>query len=127
MVTISHLDHFVLTVRSIEKTCNFYEKVLGMRVETFGQNRRALVFGRQKINLHEAGNEFEPKAKTPTPGSVDFCLITQTPMQELIAHLRKVNVEIEEGPVERTGACGPIYSVYFRDLDQNLIEVSNYT
>ena len=126
-VTIDRLDHFVLTVRSIEATCDFYTRVLGMEVTTFGpQARKALRFGRQKINLHEAGREFEPKAARPIPGSADLCLIAAVPLADVIAHLKACGVAVELGPVERTGAVGPIQSVYFRDPDGNLIEVSRY-
>ncbi len=123
---IDRIDHFVLTIASVEASCDFYSKVLGMEVETFGQGRKALRFGNQKINLHQAGKEFEPKAKTPTPGSGDFCLITTDPLDSFIEHLMECEVEIEEGPVERTGARGDIRSVYFRDPDGNLVEVSEY-
>ncbi len=125
MILIDHLDHLVLTVASIEETCDFYARVLGMGVETFGEGRKALTFSNQKINLHRAGHEFEPKAERPTPGSADLCFISTTPLDEVIAHLQAEGVVIEEGPVRRTGATGPILSVYFRDPDQNLIEVSN--
>ena len=123
---IDRIDHVVLTVRSIDVTCEFYTRVLGMRVATFAGGRKALAFGRQKFNLHEAGREFEPKADRPTPGSIDLCLITSTPLADVIAHLRRCEVAILEGPVDKTGAAGPIRSVYFRDPDANLIEVSNY-
>jgi catechol 2,3-dioxygenase-like lactoylglutathione lyase family enzyme len=123
---IERLDHLVLTVADITKTCEFYEKVLGMETVTFGAGRTALSFGQQKINLHQAGMEFEPKAVRPTPGSGDLCFITSTPVAAVIEHLKKAGVAIEEGPVPRTGATGPIQSVYFRDPDGNLIEVSNY-
>ena len=126
MIRIDHLDHLVLTVASIEDSCAFYARVLGMGVETFGEGRKALTFGNQKINLHRAGHEFEPKAKRPTPGSADLCFISETPLSDVIAHLTAEGVVIEEGPVRRTGATGPILSVYFRDPDDNLIEVSNY-
>ncbi|TCR90816.1 VOC family protein [Rhizobium sp. BK376] len=126
MIRIDRLDHLVLTVASIEATCDFYARVLGMGVETFGQGRKALTFGNQKINLHQAGREFEPKAKRPTPGSADLCFITETPLDAVIAHLGEIGAAIEQGPVDRTGATGPIRSVYFRDPDANLIEVSNY-
>jgi catechol 2,3-dioxygenase-like lactoylglutathione lyase family enzyme len=126
MISIDRLDHLVLTVASIEVTCDFYVRVLGMGVETFGQGRKALSFGNQKINLHQAGHEFEPKAKRPTPGSADLCFITETPLDAVIAHIGEVGVMIEEGPIDRTGAAGPIRSVYVRDPDFNLIEVSNY-
>jgi catechol 2,3-dioxygenase-like lactoylglutathione lyase family enzyme len=122
---IDHIDHVVLTVRDIEATCGFYQRVLGMKVLSFEGGRRALAFGNQKFNLHQAGREFEPKADRPTPGSADFCLITATPIAEVVAHLNLCNVRILDGPVQRTGATGPILSVYFRDPDLNLIEVSN--
>jgi catechol 2,3-dioxygenase-like lactoylglutathione lyase family enzyme len=120
------LDHLVLTVRNIEVTCAFYVGVLGMEVVTFGEGRKALVFGSQKINLHEQGNEFEPKAGQPTPGSADLCFITDSPLSQVVKHLNSLGVPILEGPVVRTGAVGPIQSVYFRDPDANLIEVSVY-
>ncbi|HJW50453.1 MAG TPA: VOC family protein [Burkholderiaceae bacterium] len=123
---IDRLDHLVLTVRDVDATCSFYVRVLGMQVVTFGEARKALAFGRQKINLHQAGREFEPKAALPTPGSADLCLITDVPLDEAIAHLTTCGVAVVEGPVMRTGATGPIRSVYFRDPDGNLIEVSNY-
>ncbi len=123
---IDYLDHFVLTVKSITATCEFYATVLGMEIVNFGENRKALLFGSQKINLHEIGKEFEPKAYQPTPGSADLCFITTIPLADVIEHLRRSGVQIIEGPVERTGAMGRIESVYFRDPDLNLIEVSNY-
>lgn len=123
---IKSLDHFVLTVRDIDVTCRFYSSVLGMEVQTFGESRKALQFGQQKINLHVYGREFEPKALKPTPGSADLCFITETPLKQVIEHLEKNNVPVSEGPVSRTGAVGKILSVYFRDPDGNLIEVSNY-
>lgn len=122
---ISHLDHLVLTVSNIETTCHFYQTVLGFDVITFKGNRKALKFGNQKINLHQQGNEFEPKALQPTPGSADLCFISDTPISEVVAHLNQLNIQIEEGPIERTGAMHPILSVYIRDPDQNLIEISN--
>nr|XP_008122302.1 PREDICTED: glyoxalase domain-containing protein 5 [Anolis carolinensis] len=120
------MDHVVMTVRSIADTAAFYSKVLGMEVVSFKGNRKALHFGNQKINLHEAGKEFEPKALHPTPGSLDICFITEMPLETLMEHLKACGVKIEEGPVSRTGAMGPIRSVYFRDPDQNLLEISNY-
>ncbi|MCF6777327.1 VOC family protein [Thiotrichales bacterium 19X7-9] len=123
---IDHLDHLVLTVKDIEATCKFYEQVLNMQVITFKGSRKALKFGQQKINLHQKGYEFEPKALKPTPGSADLCFITQMPLNQLIDQLKAQQIMIEEGPVNRTGACGDIISVYFRDPDHNLIEVSNY-
>lgn len=124
--SISHIDHIVLTVKDIDATVKFYTQVLGMDKITFGQGRKALAFGNQKFNLHQKGKEFEPKAANPTPGAIDICLITDTPVQSVIEHLARLDVTVEEGPVQRTGAQGPIMSVYFRDPDENLIEVSNY-
>jgi catechol 2,3-dioxygenase-like lactoylglutathione lyase family enzyme len=124
-MNIEAIDHLVLTVRSIADTCEFYSRTLGMEVVTFGEGRKALAFGAQKFNLHEAGKEFEPKAKSPTPGSMDICLLTTTPMADVMAHLQSVEVGIIEGPIRRTGATGPLISVYFRDPDSNLVEVSN--
>ena len=123
---IDRLDHLVLTVQNIAGTCDFYSRVLGMQVVTFGEGRKALQFGRQKINLHGRGREFDPKARHPTPGSGDLCFITDVPLRQVMDHLRSCGVEILEGPVKRTGAAGPIESVYLRDPDGNLIEVSNY-
>jgi len=123
---IARIDHFVLTVASVEATCEFYQKVLGMEVVSFRGNRKALTFGQQKINLHEAGKEFEPKATRPTAGAGDFCLIVEGSLGSVIAHLQACDVPIEEGPDGRTGATGPITSVYFRDPDGNLVEVSTY-
>jgi len=123
---ISKLDHLVLTVKDIDKTSTFYSLVLGMEVITFGEGRKALRFGEQKINLHEAGKEFEPKAKTPMPGSADLCFITDVPISDVIEHLKSYEVIVEEGPVKRTGALGAITSSYIRDPDNNLIEISNY-
>ena len=122
---IDRIDHFVLTVRDPEATCEFYARVLGMHPVTFAGGRKALAFGSQKINLHQAGREFEPKAARPTPGSGDFCLVTSVPLAEVIAHLEACGVAIIEGPVAKTGATGPLRSVYFRDPDLNLVEVSN--
>ena len=123
---VNRLDHLVLTVASIEATVTFYTRVLGMDVETFGAGRTALTFGASKINLHEAGHEFEPKALRPTPGSADICLIVDDGIADVIAQLATAGVSVEAGPVERTGATGPIVSCYLRDPDHNLIELSNY-
>ncbi len=125
MIVIDRLDHVVLTARDLTATCNFYQQVLGMRLDGFGGGRLALLYGDQKINLHQAGAEFEPKADHPTPGGLDLCFTTRTPIAEVIAHLRATGVTILEGPVERTGARARLLSVYFRDPDGNLIEVSN--
>ena len=123
---IDRLDHLVLTVASIEAAVAFYTRVLGMGVVTFGAGRTALTFGTSKINLHEAGKEFEPKALRPTPGSADICLIVDDDIADVIAQLATAGVTVEAGPVERTGATGPIVSCYLRDPDHNLIELSNY-
>ena len=125
-MNIDRIDHVVMTARSVDATCAFYERVLGMQPVTFAGGRRALAFGRQKINLHQAGREFEPKAHLAAPGTLDICLITTTPLAEVAEHLTRCGVTIIEGPVAKTGATGPLRSVYFRDPDQNLIEVSNY-
>ncbi|MET0344942.1 MAG: VOC family protein [Casimicrobiaceae bacterium] len=125
-MTIDRLDHLVLTVADIDATIAFYTRVLGMSAVTFAEGRRALAFGTHKINLHRAGHEFAPCARRPTPGSADVCLITSRLLAEAMAHVRACGVTIEEGPVQRTGATGPIESFYFRDPDGNLIEVSNY-
>lgn len=122
---IDGLDHLVLTVADVAATCDFYQRVLGMQVLTFGAGRKALAFGVQKINLHQAGREFEPKAERPTPGSADLCFLTSVPLPQVQQHLAACGVTVTEGPVQRTGAQGPILSVYFRDPDRNLIEVSN--
>jgi catechol 2,3-dioxygenase-like lactoylglutathione lyase family enzyme len=122
---IDRLDHLVLTVADVGATCAFYQRVLGMAVVRFGNGRTALRFGQQKINLHAHGREFEPKAHRPTPGAADFCLITSRPLSEVVAHLAAQGVAIIEGPVPRTGATGPIVSIYFRDPDGNLVEVAN--
>jgi len=123
---IERVDHFVLTVADIERTCDFYVRALGFSVVTFGQGRKALTFGDQKINLHRSGAEFEPKARRPTPGSADFCLVTSWPLEQVVERLTAAGIMVEEGPVARTGAVGPISSVYFRDPDGNLIEVARY-
>lgn len=125
-MNITRLDHLVLTVRNIDETVKFYQSVLGMQTETFGEGRVALLFGQQKINLHEYGNEFEPKAQLAAPGSEDLCFITDTVLSDAMQHVHKKGVDIIEGPVKRTGAIGAIESFYFRDPDLNLIEVSNY-
>ncbi len=120
------LDHLVLTVRDLEATCEFYERLLGFKAITFGAGRKALTFGSQKINLHQSGHEFSPKAEHPTPGSADLCFITDLAMNDIVAHIESQKIPLVEGPVERTGARGPIRSVYFRDPDGNLIEVAVY-
>lgn len=122
---IHSLDHLVLTVRNIDATIAFYTEALGMQLVTFGAGRKALAFGNQKINLHELGKEFEPKAQQPTAGSADLCFLTSTPLAEVMTHLNSHQVPIIEGPVQRTGARGTILSVYVRDPDLNLIEIAN--
>jgi catechol 2,3-dioxygenase-like lactoylglutathione lyase family enzyme len=126
VISIDRIDHIVLTVFDLDRTIDFYSRVLGMEPVTFAGGRRGLAFGRQKFNLHQAGREFDPKALRPAPGAIDLCLITLAPLAEVIETLKSHGVVIIEGPVEKTGATGPITSVYFRDPDGNLIEVSNY-
>lgn len=123
---IDRIDHLVLTVACIDTSCEFYSRVLGMGVIEFAGGRKALAFGAQKINLHQHGKEFEPKALQPTPGSGDVCLIATLPINEVVAHLEACGVELEEGIVSRSGATGPIKSVYLRDPDGNLVEISEY-
>jgi len=125
-IKIDRIDHVVLTVFDIERTLDFYQRVLGMEPVTFAGGRRGLAFGRQKLNLHQAGREFEPKALKPAPGTLDFCLITETPLADVMEALESHGVALIQGPVDKTGAMGPIKSVYFRDPDGNLVEVSNY-
>ena len=123
---IERLDHVVLTVTNIEASLQFYTEVLGMKEITFGNDRKALAFGDQKINLHEYKREFEPKAARPTPGSADWCFLTNLDLDSLQTHLIAHGIAIEEGPVTRTGALGPICSIYIRDPDMNLLELSTY-
>lgn len=124
---VSRLDHLVLTVADVELTAEFYQRVLGMERIRFGEGRVALRFGEQKINLHPADAPFLPNARHAQPGSADLCFIAETALEEVRSELERLDVEIIEGPVERTGALGPIRSVYFRDPDGNLIEASNYS
>jgi catechol 2,3-dioxygenase-like lactoylglutathione lyase family enzyme len=123
---IDSFDHVVLTVKNIDATCKFYAEVLGMEIVTFGENRKALSFGSQKINLQQLGRESTLIAERPTPGSADVCFITSVSLADVIAHLHLCGVNLIGGPVERNGARGLMMSVYFRDPDMNLIEVSNY-
>ena len=123
-MSVASLDHLVLTVRDIKAACSFYTRVLGMEEVTFEDGRKALKFGRQKINLHQVGREYEPKAAQPAPGSADLCFLTGEPLPQVIAHLEVCDVAIIEGPVRRTGAQGPIESIYCRDPDGNLIEIA---
>jgi catechol 2,3-dioxygenase-like lactoylglutathione lyase family enzyme len=126
MMNIDRLDHLVLTVADIEKTIRFYVDVLGMEEVGFGEGRKALVFGRQKINLHPRGAEVKPNAFAATPGSADLCFIATTSLSQVADELRAHGVAVELGPVERTGATGRMQSIYVRDPDRNLIEISNY-
>ncbi len=121
---LEHLDHLVLTVANIDATIDFYTEVLGMEVVTF-QGRKALAFGIQRLNLHQRGHEFDPKAAHPTPGSADLCFLTTTSLENVMEYLREQKIHIEEGPVDRDGAIGKLRSIYLRDPDRNLIEISN--
>jgi catechol 2,3-dioxygenase-like lactoylglutathione lyase family enzyme len=123
---IDRIDHIVLTAHDVDRTIEFYSRVMGMEPITFAGGRRGLAFGRQKINLHQSGREYEPKALKPVPGALDLCFITETPLDDVIARLKDNGIVIVDGPVQKTGALGPMMSVYFRDPDGNLLEVSNY-
>jgi len=123
---IERIDHLVLTVKNVEISCTFYTKVLGMKEVTFQSGRKAVAFGNQKINFHEYGKEFDPKALRPAPGSADLCFIIRDPIAQIISHLEIRGVKIIEGPLKRTGAMGPMTSIYIRDPDQNLIEIATY-
>jgi len=125
-VQIDRFDHLVLTVADVDATVAFYRDVLGMQPVVFAGGRTALSFGRAKINLHRAGREFEPKAARPGPGTADFCLVTEDPLDDVVAELGARGVPVEVGPVDRTGATGPMRSVYLRDPDGNLVEISTY-
>lgn len=124
-VTIKSLDHFVLTVRDIERAVSFYCAALGMERVDFGTGRVALAFGDQKINLHPHPTDVDLVAENPQPGTGDFCLLADTPVLDVKAHLEALKIDIIEGPIERTGAQGPILSIYFHDPDGNLVEVAN--
>ena len=121
---IDHLDHLVITTAHLDECIDFYTRVLGMKLEEFGGGRLALRFGEQKFNLHVKGKEFEPKATVPTPGALDFCLIAAIPLDQVIAKLHEMRVPVIEGPVAKTGAVFPLRSVYIRDPDGNLVEIS---
>jgi catechol 2,3-dioxygenase-like lactoylglutathione lyase family enzyme len=125
-VRVTRLDHLVLTVADLEATVDFYTLVLGMTVRAFAGGRLALRFGDQKINLHEAGHELAPRARVPVPGSADLCFVVEQPLAEWLAHLDELGVAVIEGPVARSGALGPMTSVYFRDPDGNLVEIASY-
>ena len=122
---LTGIDHLVLTVEDLEASCAFYED-LGAEVVTFGDDRKAIRFGEQKINLHQVDNNINLVAEEPTPGGGDFCLLTETPIEEVKRQLHKRDIEIITGPVERSGAVGTITSVYFRDPDSNLVEIGTY-
>jgi catechol 2,3-dioxygenase-like lactoylglutathione lyase family enzyme len=124
-ILVNSLDHLVLTVANVDITVDFYTEVLGMELSTV-DGRKALCFGEQMIQLQQRGHEVSPKASHPTAGSGDICLITSTPLDEVIQHLKEQKVHIEEGPVERNGAMGKMRSIYVRDPDKNLVEISNY-
>jgi catechol 2,3-dioxygenase-like lactoylglutathione lyase family enzyme len=123
---IDRIDHIVLTTRDKDACVRFYTEVLGMKLQRFLENRLALHFGSQKINLHEWGREFDPKAHVTVPGSLDLCFIAAVPLDEVVERLKKANVKIIEGPVAKTGAMGAMRSVYVRDPDLNLVEISVY-
>jgi len=123
---IRGLDHCVLTVEDVDRSCDFYRRVLGFEIVTFAGNRKALLVGSQKINLHQSGSEIEPCARNPLPGSADLCFIADSPLSIIVEELSSAGVEVERGPVPRTGAQGPITSIYFRDPDGNLIELGVY-
>ena len=125
MINVLSIDHFVLTVASVGRTVAFYKDNLGMEAVTFGAGRTALEFGEHKINLHEAGAEFSPHAQDPVRGSADVCLTVRS-VSDALAHLQGKGVDVFDGPVPRTGAKGPILSIYFRDPDGNLIELAEY-
>lgn len=123
---VDRLDHLVLTVADLDVSIDFYTRILGMRPVTFGDGRRALRFGRSKINLHLAGHEFEPRAARPTPGSADLCLVSPDAPDQVVAELREAGIAVVEGPVAKTGALGEMVSVYIRDPDDNLVEIAHY-
>ena len=123
--TIDTLDHLVLTVANIDATTDFYTEVLGMDLITFN-GRKALAFGEQRLNLHQRGHEIKPNAAHATPGSADLCFITTTPLDDVLAYLKDMRIHVELGPVERTGAMSQLSSLYIRDPDHNLVEISNY-
>lgn len=123
---IKNLDHLVLTTTNLEACLDFYQRILKMQIVTFGDHRYALQFGTQKINIHQYGKEFEPKAHLPVPGALDLCFITEEPLDNVKAHIEMEGIKILEGPIQRTGAQGAILSIYIRDPDLNLIEISQY-
>jgi catechol 2,3-dioxygenase-like lactoylglutathione lyase family enzyme len=124
-MNVERIDHLVLTVRDIDETCNFYKDILGMEVEEFSARKKALKFGNQKLDLRQKGRGFEPQAHLPTPGAIDICFIVTDAIEQVKTELENKKIQIE-GIVERRGAAGKVTSIYFRDPDQNLIEVCNY-
>ena len=122
---VERIDHVVLTVADVDRTIVFYERALGMRAVAFGEGRRALAFGDQKLNLHQSGHEFTPHASAPMPGGVDICFTTTTPLDDVMRHLREAGIAIELGPVDKTGARAALRSIYVRDPDGNLVEIAN--
>ena len=124
-IQLDHIDHLVMTVENVEITLNWYLRVLTVKSAVFGEGRKALLLNKQKINLHQKGAEFEPKALAPTPGSLDICFLTKTPLGEVIELLKAQRVTVEKGPIKRNGATGLITSIYVRDPDKNLLEISN--
>jgi catechol 2,3-dioxygenase-like lactoylglutathione lyase family enzyme len=124
-LNIDHIDHVVMTVEDADITINWYLRVLQIKSAVFGEGRKALLLNKQKINLHPMGSQIEPKAHAPTPGSLDICLMTTTPLAQVIEHLKVQRVTVEKGPIKRNGATGLITSIYIRDPDRNLIEISN--
>lgn len=122
---MDHIDHIVMTVENIDTTCAWYLRVLGMKNAVYGEGRKALLLNKQKINLHAVGSGIEPRAYAPAPGAIDLCLISPTPLAQVMEHLKAQRVAIEKGPIKRNGATGLITSIYIRDPDKNLIEVSN--
>ena len=125
MLQVNSIDHIVLTVKDIETSVTFYTSVLGMKMKMFGQERVALFFGNQKINLHKTGEEVSPHAQQPVSGSADICLLTNTPLEIAMKEVESHHVKILKGPVKRSGARGEMYSFYIRDPDGNLIEIAN--
>ena len=125
-ISIERIDHFVITVSDIDKTINFYKRVLGMSVIAFANDRKALRFGNQKINIHQAGKEMKPNAQNAAMGTADVCFISDHPLETVQNHLQSEHIHIEYGPIEQHGAVGIMDSVYFRDPDGNLIEVGVY-
>lgn len=124
-IVLDHIDHCVMTVENVDITVNWYLRVLGVKSAVFGEGRKALLLNKQKINLHQKGAEFEPKAFAPTPGSMDICFMATTPLDKVLEHFKTQRVAIEKGPIKRNGATGLITSVYIRDPDKNLLEISN--